>query len=48
LTEIVLLGVLSLRSPGKRLEWDSENLKVTNAPERNEFVHAEYRKGWTL
>ncbi len=48
LTEIVLLGVLALRAPGKRLEWDSENLKVRNAPELNEFVHTEYRKGWTL
>ena len=48
LTEIILLGVLSLRAPGKRLEWDSENMKVTNAPELNEFVHTEYRKGWTL
>jgi predicted dehydrogenase len=48
LTEIILLGVLSLRAPGQRLEWDSENLKVTNAPELNEFVHAEYRRGWRL
>lgn len=48
LTEIVLLGVLALRSPGRRLEWDSENLKVKNAPELNRFVSAEYRKGWTL
>ena len=48
LTEIVLLGVLALRSPGRRLEWDSENLKVKNAPELNPFVRAEYRKGWTL
>jgi predicted dehydrogenase len=48
LTEIVLLGVLSLRAPGRRLVWDSENLKVTNVPELNEFTHIEYRKGWTL
>jgi len=48
LTEIVLLGVLALRAPGQRLEWDSENLKVKNAPELNPFVRAEYRKGWTL
>ena len=48
LTEIVLLGVLALRAPGRRLEWDSANQKVTNAPELNEFVHNEYRKGWTL
>ncbi len=48
LTEIVLLGVLSLRSPGKRLEWDSENLRVKNAPELSELIRPEYRKGWTL
>jgi predicted dehydrogenase len=48
MTEIVLLGVLALRAPGRRLEWDSENLKVTNAPDLNEFVHITYRKGWTL
>lgn len=48
LTETVLLGVLSMRSPGTRLEWDSENLKVKNVPELNQYVHTEYRKGWTL
>jgi predicted dehydrogenase len=48
LTEIALVGVLALRAPGKRLEWDSTNLKVKNAPELNEFVHSEYRKGWSL
>ena len=48
LTEIVLVGVLALRAPGKRLEWDSVNLKVKNAPELDAYVHTEYRKGWTL
>jgi predicted dehydrogenase len=48
LTEIVLLGVLALRAPGRRLEWDSENMKVKNAPELNQFVGPEYRKGWAL
>jgi hypothetical protein len=48
LTEVVLLGVLALRAPGRRLEWDSEKLRVTNAPELNAFVRPEYRKGWTL
>ena len=48
LTEIVLLGVLALRAPGQRLEWDSENLKVKNVPALNEFIHTEYRKGWSL
>jgi len=48
LTEIVLLGVLSLRAPGQRLEWDAENLKVKNVPELNRYIHTEYRPGWTL
>ena len=48
MTETVLLGVLSLRAPGIRLEWDSENLKVKNVAELNQFVHKEYRAGWTL
>jgi predicted dehydrogenase len=48
LTEIVLLGVLALRAPGTRIEWDSTNLKVKNAQELNQFLHTEYRKGWTL
>jgi predicted dehydrogenase len=48
MTETVLLGVLALRSPGRRLAWDSEQLKVKNAPELNQYVHTEYRTGWTL
>jgi hypothetical protein len=48
MTETVLLGVLSLRRPGRRLLWDSAELKVTNLPEVNQYVHTEYRKGWSL
>jgi predicted dehydrogenase len=48
LTETVLLGVLSLRAPGRRLEWDSAALRVKDAPELQKFVQGEYRKGWTL
>jgi hypothetical protein len=48
LTEILLLGVLSFNAPGRRLEWDSENLKIKNAPELNHLVHVEYSKDWTL
>ncbi|MEK6259716.1 MAG: Gfo/Idh/MocA family oxidoreductase [Planctomycetota bacterium] len=48
MTETVLLGVLSLRSPGTRLEWDSDALKVKNAPDLNQYIHTEYRKDWSL
>ena len=47
LTEAVLLGNVAHRS-GKTLEWDAENLKITNAPEAEQFLHYEYRKGWEL
>jgi hypothetical protein len=47
MTETVLLGVLSLREPGTRLQWDAENQKIKNVPELNQFVQTEYRKGWT-
>jgi predicted dehydrogenase len=47
LTEAVLLGVVAYRSSAK-LEWDAQKLKVTNAPDAQQFVHKEYRKGWTL
>lgn len=47
LTEVVLLGNLALRA-GKRLEWDGENMRVTNVPEANEYLHRQYRQGWSL
>jgi hypothetical protein len=30
------------------LEWDGENMKITNVPEANQYLHREYRQGWTL
>jgi hypothetical protein len=48
LTEAVLMGNLAIRHPGMRLNWDGENMRVTNLPEANEYVRREYREGWTL
>jgi predicted dehydrogenase len=47
ITEAVLLGNIAIRA-GKKIEWDAENLKVTNCPEANQFIRREYRGGWTL
>ena len=47
LTEMVLLGNLAVRL-GKRIEWDAVALKATNAPEADELIRREYRKGWNL
>ncbi len=48
LTETVLLGTIALRYPGKKLRWDSENLKVANVEKANAFVHHPYRAGWEV
>lgn len=48
LTEAVLLGSVCVRHGGEKLVWDSENLKIVNAPEANQYLHYEYRQGWTL
>lgn len=47
LTEVCLLGNLAIRMDA-RIEWDAANMKVTNLPEANKYVRAEYRSGWTL
>jgi predicted dehydrogenase len=48
LTEAVLLGTVSVRMGGKKLVWDSEDFKITNCLQANEYLHYEYRSGWTL
>jgi predicted dehydrogenase len=48
LTEACLLGNLCIRSKGRVLDWDSENLKVTNNDAANKLIHFDYREGWKL
>ena len=48
LTEAVLLGALCVRLGGGKLQWDSAQLKITNKPKANDFVHYHYRNGWSL
>jgi predicted dehydrogenase len=49
LTETILVGNLAMRAgEGQRIEWDAQNLKSTNMPEVNQFVHREYREGWSI
>jgi hypothetical protein len=47
LSEAVLLGNVAYRT-GKKLAWDAEHLKATNAPEADRYVQRENRRGWTL
>jgi predicted dehydrogenase len=47
LNETVLLGNVALRA-GKKILWDSENMKITNIPEANQYLWDDYRSGWNL
>jgi predicted dehydrogenase len=47
LSEAVLLGAVAYRT-GKTLEWDAKNLRATNAPEADQYIRREYRKGWEI
>ena len=48
LTESILLGNVAIRLNGQKLEWDGPSLKFTNNAKANQYLHYEYRKGWTL
>jgi predicted dehydrogenase len=47
LTEVVLLGNVAVRS-GQKIEWDYDNMKVSNVAEANRFLKDEYRPGWEV
>jgi predicted dehydrogenase len=47
-TEWVVMGNLSLRFPGQKLEWDAANMRVTNHKKANKFIHRKYHNGWEL
>ena len=46
-TEAINLAAVALRA-GKRIEYDSESMKITNDEEANKYLTREYRKGWEL
>jgi len=50
LTESMLLGNIAVRAKEHKtvLEWDGDKMEFTNLPEANEFIHKEYRMGWSL
>lgn len=46
-TDTILLSAVALRA-GRKIEFDSEKMEITNIPEANKYLHREYRKGWEL
>jgi hypothetical protein len=47
LTEANHLGNVAYRV-GKKLQWDPESMRATNAPEADPLIRCEYRRGWEL
>ena len=49
LTQIMLLGVVSMRAGNRRIHWDAEARRVTNLPDANAFLaRQDVRDGWAL
>lgn len=46
-TEAINLAAVALRA-GKKVEYDSANMKITNDEEANKYLTRKYRKGWEL
>ncbi|NLY00668.1 MAG: Gfo/Idh/MocA family oxidoreductase [Rhodopirellula sp.] len=47
LTELVLLGILSLRLR-KKVFWDAANAQARGLPEADPIIRESYRKGWEI
>jgi predicted dehydrogenase len=48
LTEVALLGVIAIKLPGTKLEWNSAGTRFSNSPEANLLLNPPYREGWRL
>jgi predicted dehydrogenase len=50
LTEAMLLANVAVRLKDRNMKllWDGEKMGFTNLPEADEFLHFEYRPGWSL
>lgn len=47
LTETMLLGVVALKA-GSKIQYDGENMRITNNSDANQYLKREMRQGWAL
>ena len=47
ITETINLAAVALRA-GKRIEYDTKSMTITNDKEANKYLTREYRKGWEM
>ncbi|MBM3335397.1 hypothetical protein FJY63_12110, partial [Candidatus Sumerlaeota bacterium] len=48
LAEVVALGCVAERLPGKKIEWDGKRMVTKNCPEAQPLIRPEFPKGWIL
>jgi hypothetical protein len=49
LTENILLGLVALSAgQGVTINYDGKQGRITNNPGANQYLHREYRLGWSL
>ncbi len=48
LTELLLLGILSLRLGGRELRWDAAAMKVKGVADADAIIREPYRSGWEI
>jgi predicted dehydrogenase len=46
-TETINLGAVALRA-GRKVDYDTKSMKITNFPQANKYLTRQYRKGWEL
>jgi predicted dehydrogenase len=47
MTEVILLGNVALRT-AKKLLWEGENMRATNAPNADQYIRPTYHNEWSL
>jgi len=47
-TEMVLMGTIALRFPGRKLAWDAGAMRFPDVAEAQRFVRRTYRRGWEV
>ncbi|MFV0445166.1 MAG: Gfo/Idh/MocA family oxidoreductase [Planctomycetaceae bacterium] len=47
-TEMILLGTIAQRLPGKVLRWDNDAMTIKGHPEADAWIHRDYRPGWSV
>ena len=48
MTEAIILGTVAIRTPGEKLEWNSNPMKIPNNPTAQGLLRRKYREDWGL